>query len=300
MKAFSRSWSVFKSSWSVIRAEKGLVLFPLMSSLIAIIVTLLTVAFIALVPAVQGPLTGALDAVAQGDGTPGQYILGIAVLFVYYLIVAFIATYYMTGLAGAAIEAFQGKDTSYAAGMRIARSRLGAIFGFSMISATVGVVLSLVSSRGGNAGKATSAVGGAAWSITTFLAVPVIASKPVGARQALKESTSLVTRTFGRQAVGRAGIGTVMGLAIFVVILVFAFLAFWLWSATGSVALTIAIATIGVLIMVVLALLQSALTGIYKAAVYHYADVGEAPSQFPAELVTGAFGAPPVEAAAPA
>jgi hypothetical protein len=300
MRTFGRSWQLFKQTWAVINAEKGLILFPLLSALVATIVTVLVVLGIwiafAVSPGLQQQATQAVDAAAAGEGSAVETIVGIAILFVYYLIVSLIATYFMTGLAGAALQAFEGKDTSFGEGMRIANSRLGTIFGFSLISATVGVILSLLSSREGNAGRVAGALGGAAWSIATFLAVPVIARKEVGAVDALKESGSLVTRTWGQQVVGRAGIGAVLGLIIFLAVLLFGFLTIWAFASVESATLGIVIGAIGLLIVVILALVNSSLNGIYKAAVYHYADAGKAPVQYNEELIASAFGAAPAKA----
>lgn len=41
MNVFSRSWSLFKSSWSVVRSEPSLLWFPVLSALLVIIASVI-------------------------------------------------------------------------------------------------------------------------------------------------------------------------------------------------------------------------------------------------------------------
>jgi len=161
--------------------------------------------------------------------------------------------------------------------------------GFSAISATVGVLLSLLrNNRQGNnpAGAILAAIGGMAWTVATFLVIPVIADRQVNAIGAIKESALLLRKTWGEQIVGSGGLGLVFGLASVIVVILTGVLAVLAIDIAGLVWTIIAV---GVVALIVLAVLNSTLSGIYKAAVYRYAAQRQVAPQFDATLIEGAF-----------
>lgn len=117
MNVFSRSWSLFKSSWSVVRSEPSLFWFPVASAILVIIASVIFFgvlgALFVLNPDVQRAVVDAAQSAEGEDGSPLLAIIGIVVLFVYYLITGAIATYFATGMAGAALRRFDGHDTSF-------------------------------------------------------------------------------------------------------------------------------------------------------------------------------------------
>ncbi|HHY58098.1 MAG TPA: hypothetical protein GYA08_21990 [Chloroflexi bacterium] len=293
MDVFSRSWSLFKSSWSVVRSEPSLLWFPVLSALLVIIASVvffgLLGALFVLNPDVQRTLVDAAQTAEGGEGSPLLTLIGIAVLFVYYLIVGAIATYFATGMAGAALRKLDGQDTSFGEGIRIANSRLGAILGFSVIAATVGVILSMLRNNreGGNtAGAILAAIGGLAWNVATFLVVPVIADRSVNAIGAIKESALLLRKTWGEQLVGSGGLGLIFGLASAVVVMLTVLLLVVVSDIAGLFWILLGLS---VTTLIVLAVLNSTLSGIYKAAVYRYAAQRQVAPQFDATLIEGAF-----------
>jgi hypothetical protein len=293
VNVFSRSWSLFKSSWSVMRSEPSLLWFPVLSALLVIIASViffgLLGALFVVNPAVQQAVIEASQSAEGEGGSPLLTILGIVVLFIYYLIVGAIATYFATAMAGAALRRLDGQDTSFGEGIKIANSRLGTILGFSAISATVGVLLSLLrNNRQGNnpAGAILAAIGGMAWTVATFLVIPVIADRQVNAIGAIKESALLLRKTWGEQIVGSGGLGLVFGLASVIVVILTGVLAVLAIDIAGLVWTIIAV---GVVALIVLAVLNSTLSGIYKAAVYRYAAQRQVAPQFDATLIEGAF-----------
>lgn len=291
MNRFARSWSLFKSTLAVLNADKELVWFPILASIVTVVVSI--VLFVAgATLAAAFPSAGQTVAALLEEGENGS-LLGMALifagLFLYLLVMYFISNYFMTGMAGAALMRFHGEDPTFGDGLRIAGSRLGSIFGFSVIAATVGVVLSALrgrSSNGNAGGQIAAALGGAAWGIVTFLVIPVIAATGAGAIDAIKQSASLLRKTWGEQLIGTGGIGLVFGLAILAVVALTAGLAILVSSSAAAVIVVVAL---GILVAVLLAVLNGALSGIYKAAVYNYAVSGEVAEQFDAGMIQGAF-----------
>src|SRR5699024_8276994 len=111
-------------------------------------------------------------------------------------------------LVAAAMIRLEGGEPSLADGLNAARARIPAILGYAAIAATIGVLLqSLKNSRNGFIVRLLGSGLGLAWTLATFLMVPVLVSRDIGPIDALKESVSLFKRTWGESAIGHVGIG---------------------------------------------------------------------------------------------
>ena len=129
---------------------------------------------------------------------------------------------------------------------------------------------------------------GLAWTVATFLVVPVLASEDIGPMEAVKRSVGLLKRTWGENLIGNAGIGVVFGLLTFVAVLVSAALVFGAISSQ-SMALIIAAIAVVVVGLSLLGLMQASLQGIYSAALYQYAEEGKVGGDFDQALLEQAF-----------
>jgi len=274
----SRSWELTKASFGVLSADKELLVFPLLSGLASILV-LLTFA----VPAI---LAGLGDRAVGGDH--GARILGGIVAFLFYVTQYFVIFFCNTALVGAALIRLRGGDPTVADGFRIAFSRLSSILGYAVIAATVGMLLRALSKKGGTVGRIVSSLVGLAWGLATYLVVPVLVVEGVGPIEAVKRSASYLKRTWGEQLAGNLGMGAVFGLLSFGVVLL-GIGGIVAAAALGSGVLAGVVVGAMVLAFLAIALVSSALGGIYSAAVYRYAAEGEAGSFFPAALVKDAF-----------
>jgi hypothetical protein len=187
---------------------------------------------------------------------------------------------------GAALIRLGGGDPTVSDGLSIAASRMGSILGYAAIAATVGMVLRAISERSGFLGRIVVGLMGMAWTLATYLAVPVLVTKNVGPIDAVKESAALFKRTWGEQVVGNFGMGWAMSLVSLAWIAVSVGVGYV--AAQVAPAAVLAVVGIGVLGLVFIGLLSSALKGIYTAALYRYASTGEAGS-FAPEMVGRAF-----------
>ena len=269
---FSRSWTLVKASAAVLRSDKELLVFPLLSGLAAMVVlaTFIIPVF-------------ALKIFENGLGVGGA-ILG----FLFYLCQYFVIFFFNAALVGAAIIRLEGGDPTLADGFNAAKSRLGPILGYAAIAATVGMLLQAMKNKDNNFLVRMIGSGlGVAWTLSTFLVVPVLVQQNVGPIDAIKESVKLLKRTWGENAIGNVGLGLAFGLMMFGVIAIGLVLAFLAASASGALAVTIVVIT--VLAAVSLGVVQSALSAIYSAALYRFATVGEAPAGFEALGLQTAF-----------
>jgi Family of unknown function (DUF6159) len=274
---FSRSWELVKASGDVLATDKQLLVFPLISSIAAGVVSL---AFI--LPALG---LGVLDGLEGGKAlSAGTYLLG----FLFYLTQYFVIFYFNAALIGAVMIRLDGGSPTVGDGLRIANSKLGAIFGYAMIAATVGMILRAIQERVGFIGSIITGFIGVAWTLATSMVVPVLVTKDIGPIEAVKESAMLLKKTWGENIIGNAGIGIVFGFFQIVTIVIAGALLFAAFG-TKSVVAIVGVVVLAVIALILLALVQAALTGIYSAALYRYADTGEGSLGFDKNLLGTAF-----------
>ncbi len=275
---FSNSWELVKASAQVLKADKELLVFPLISAVALILVVATFV-----VPTVV--LNPALFQSLDGESTsPIAWVIALIFYFVQYSVIL----YFNSALVGAAMIRLDGGDPTVSDGLRIANSRIGTILGYALIAATVGVVLRALRERSGIIGNIAAGLFGLAWSLATYLIVPVLVVRGGSPIDAVKESASVLKRTWGEQIVGNFGLGMIFMLVYLGIGLTgAAAIAAAGMAGMPPVAMTLAVVT--VLAFILAALAQSALSGIYSAALYRFATVGEVGSGFSPHLLEQAF-----------
>lgn len=291
MAVFSRSWSLFSSAWQVLRVEKTFTFYPILAAVTVFLLSVLILGGGMLFLAAHPEVAEALNAADQGgELPPWATAVALLLLFLFYLAVYFVINFFLTALVGAALQRLEGRDPNFGDGLGIARRRAGSILGYSAIAATVGVLLSLLRGRQGQsgAGAIAAGLGGLAWNVATFLVVPVLAAKGLGPVAAIKESSSLLRRTWGEQLTGTFGMGAVFGILMFLVVIATFGLAS-LAADAGQQFLVVPIFAVGVTLFALLAVVNSTLVGIYRGAVYLYAEKGEVAPQFDRSMITQAF-----------
>jgi hypothetical protein len=277
MGKFARSWALAKASLDILRSDKELLVFPLVSAVTVILVALTFVL----------PLfgMGMFEHLDEGNRfSPALY----AWVFAFYLVQYFVMFFFNSALVGAVMIRLDGGDPTVADGLRIARGKWLPILGYAAIAATVGMVLRAIEQRAGFIGRIVIGFIGVAWTIANFLTVPVLVTQDVGPVDAVKQSAALLQRTWGENLIGNGGIGLVIGLINVGVILLGVALAMGL-ASQGLALLALLAAVIAGVIVLGLALVQSALSGIYSAALYRYATQGHAPAGFDGPLLQDAF-----------
>lgn len=274
--SFSNSWALVKASANVLKLDKELLVFPLMSGLAAVLVTASFIAPLA--------VTGGWEIFAEGeDASYLGYVFG----FLFYLVQYTVIFFFNSALVGATMIRLEGGNPTVGDGLRIAFSHLGSILGYAAIAATVGVILRTARERAGGLGKLVVGLVGMAWSLATFLVVPVLVTRDVGPIEAVKESATILKRTWGEQIAGNVGIGFVFGL-LFLGLTIVAVPTVILAFTTGQTALIAAAIVFFVLAYVLLALVNATLSGIYSAALYRFATEGDA-GRFDDALLRRAF-----------
>lgn len=275
-------WELVQESWRVLKLDKELLIFPLASGFSC----LLILAGFAL------PLWHSdYVSVILNDGHLQQGLskdpLAYLIAFAFFATNYFVIVFFNSALVSCAIIRFRGGDPTVGDGFRIAFSRLPVILAWSLVSATVGLILKVVESRSERAGQFAAALLGAGWTIATYFVVPVLVVEQVGPIQAVKRSLSVLSRTWGEAVTAGFSKGFFVFLASLVAIVPIVAGGFAL--SAGQIALGAALIACGVLALLLVSLISTALDSILLAALYLYAAEGRVPHYFNDSLLEHAF-----------
>jgi hypothetical protein len=278
----SRGWSLVGQSFRVLRQDKELLLFPLVSGLAC----LLVFASFA-VPLWNTPYGD----MVRGEGKAPGDALGYVILFAFYFVNYLVIIYFNSALVACAIIRFKGDDPTVKDGLRAATSCLPHIVAWSLVSATVGLILRIIESRSERAGQLAAALLGMGWAAATYFVVPILVVERVGPVEAVKRSLALLRKTWGEALTAHLGLGLIFFVVGLVALLPLIAAAILLGAgiSSGSVILIVLGAAAFLLIVVLISLISSALHAIVMAAIYLYAKEGAVPQQFDQALLQDAF-----------
>lgn len=275
----STGWQLIKQSIQVLKLDKELLLFPLLSGISCLLVL---ASF-----AVPLFLSGALDAAQQNQENVTGNVLAWVVLFVFYFVNYFVITFFNSALVGCAVIRLSGGDPTVGDGFRSAFARLPQIVGWALVSATVGVVLKMIESKSERVGQVVAGLLGMAWSVTTFFVVPVLVIEGLGPIASVKRSVAVMRKAWGEALVSNYGIGFLTFLLSLLGIL--PIIGGFALAGSGSTTIGGILIGVGVLILITVSLVAPALNSIILAALYIYAVEDRMPEVFDANLVRGAF-----------
>jgi hypothetical protein len=284
MNAFSRSWMITKLSFSVINKDRELIGFAFLSFIFS---TLFAVAMIfpSIIPAIleKGMSTESLEIY--------QYIL----IFITYFGLAFIATFFNVCVVYTTKVRFEGGNATFGESIKFAFSKLGLIFQWSLISATVGLLLRLLQNAASRLGRGGQIVAnilislvGFAWSVVTIFVVPVLVYEGLGPIDAIKKSAKVIKETWGESLIRAIGLGLVQVLVFFLLALITFGLTYVLVNAFALTGLLIGLG-IGILLFLLSGLIFAVATMVFNTALYVYANNKMVADGFNEDVVKGAF-----------
>ncbi len=251
--------------------DKKLLVFPMISG----IVTLLVILTFVLPLILAGTF---MNVSATGP------IFFYFPLFVFYVASYTVVIFFNTALISCVNAQLQGRKMTVREGLSNAARHLPSILAWALISATVGIILSFFRERSGFIGRIALGLVGGVWSIVTFFVVPVIILEDKGVIDAVKESVSLIRKSWGESIVGSGSI-----MLIFVAVGIVALLGVIATLFIGNMILSGIAVVLFILLLVVLAIVASAMQGIFVTALYTYPQTGVAPASFEKDLIQNAF-----------
>src|SRR6201989_3028103 len=105
---------------------------------------------------------------------------------------------------------FSGQEETVGDGTAVASSRFSQICGWAALSTAIALIIGVLENQGGALGDIAGRLIGTAWSLVTFLAVPVIAIEGPGPFATLKRSGVLFKQRWGQQITGNLAIGGIV------------------------------------------------------------------------------------------
>lgn len=251
-----------RRSGRVLRSHPKLLTFPLLGGLSGIaFVTTLFAAVYFMEPSIQ----------AAGS-------VVYATLFVAYLLETFVASYFTAALVAATRTVFHGDEPSVRRALVAVWQRKLPLLAWSLVAAVVGVIIRLIESNDTIVAQIVAGVFAVAWSVMTFLIVPVIVFREPSVTEMFKESALIFKQTWG-ESVGALGAIDVVTFLLMLGGAVLGGVTFVMTSGLGTVQLLATLLVGGTAVSLGL-LVGKALSGIAKTALYVYATERTAPEYF--------------------
>jgi hypothetical protein len=282
-ESFNRSIEITKISFGVLLKDKELLLFPLIAGVFSFIFFIAMV-FPFFVSGIVSKFVG---------GTVGG-IINLLAIFVLYLGLAFIATFFNTCVVFTIKKRFEGGNATFFESIGFALSKVHLILAWSLVSATVGLILNILSNfaeKLGPIGKlimnVVNGILGGVWAIITIFVVPAMVYDNVGPLAAIKSSVETLRKTWGESLIRYIGLGLfqtilmVLGIVAWIVLLILSLMIFPL--------LIIPVTLFLFAYVIVLGLLFGVLNTIFNTALFVYAKTGNVPMGYSPELMQNAF-----------
>jgi hypothetical protein len=286
---FSTGLRLARASWSVLKADRSLAIFPVISSIAALLAIVLVLSpwWLGLDPSQPVPASGAAEDQAASP------LLWALVLVAGYVTTA-IAIFFNVALAACATRSMDGVDTKVSEGIAAASSRLPQILGWAAIAFVAGLLLRALDALADRAPFPLSLLAnigvmllGMAWSAVTFLVVPTLALERVGPGEALRRSKTLIIQRWGEGLAGNVGISVAVFLCTGLPGIALIGIGVWLGSST--LTLGVLLGGAGLVLLVVGAVVGATLNQVFAVALYRYATNGEIPAGFDRTDMDGAF-----------
>jgi len=265
MGKFGNSWKLMKTSLGVLRKDKEIMIFPILSFIACVIILLsFFVGFWFL---------------GLSTFNTSWWLWAICTILIYFVLF-FIVIFFNTAIIACANIRLNGGDPTVSEGLRIASQNIGRIFLWAIISATIGMILQAIRERGGWVGRIIAGVFGIAWTYVTFFIIPVLIYEKKGIPSSIRRSASLFKQTWGETIIGTFGFGIVFFLLALLGILPI-ILGLYLASSTSIIIGFI----IAFFYWAIIGVVASATNGIYVAAMYQFATKKQLPADYDASLL---------------
>ena len=284
MNAFSRSWMITKLTFAVINKDRELIWFALLSFVFS---SIFAVAMI--FPSVLATL---MD---NGFSKDSLQVFEYVMIFLTYFGLAFIATFFNVCVVYTTKVRFEGGNATFSESLRFAFSRIPVIIQWSLVSATVGLLLRILHDLASNLGKIGQIVAniligllGMAWTIITIFVVPVLVYENVGPIDAIKKSTAVIKKTWGESLIKTIGLGLVQALTFILIVVVCGLITYALMNTFDIMGLFVGVGLAAGLLLFT-GLIFTVASTIFNTALYVYANNNLVAPGFREDVVKGAF-----------
>jgi hypothetical protein len=153
MGKIGRSWQLMKTSLGILRKDKEIMIFPVLSffACAVILVSFLAGFFFLVLPSMES-----------------SWWLWVVLMILIYFVLFFVVIFFNTAIIACANIRLNGGDPTVSDGLRIASQNIGRILLWAIISATIGMILQVIRERAGWVGRIIAGIMGLAWTYITF------------------------------------------------------------------------------------------------------------------------------------
>lgn len=299
MRKLTRSWRIFRKSLTLIGKEKKLLIFPVLSACAMLLLFILIIAgVVGLVVLAGGTAPEGVEAAFADSGTeggnPALNAVAFAIFALVYLFCMTVANFCNVAFFSEIIRGLGGENVSVSRGFGYALYRLKAIFFWSLLASTIGIILSVLERRAGLVGRIVLKLIGVVWAVASVFAVPAIVCDPELANPftALKRSASIIRRTWGETLIGFAGLHIITGIGVFLLFLAAIAVMALVGAAGGGAVPVIAGLSVGIVLFLcffAFCYLVSVAEKVYVASLYLYATDRDELNLFDEEELAAAF-----------
>jgi hypothetical protein len=274
---FKASKMLVQESFSILKQDKELMWFPVLSAIVSMIALAIFVAVFFFV--VAGGSLEMLNNISERSLSITAYVI----IFLYYLLMFFITNYFLAGIYTIINGRFNGQNLSFSDGIKNADAHINKIFMWSLISATVGIVLRIISDKSRLVGKIVTMVFGAGWTILTYFSLPSLIIGKRSIKESFDESATAIRKTWGETIIINFGIGLFLGLITFFVIAMI----IGVMILVPTLEMVLLLGMLFIIYIIAISVVSSTLGSIIKLALYIYATTGTVPQGFTPELIKG-------------
>jgi Family of unknown function (DUF6159) len=256
-----------KLSWQLLREDRRLVIFPLVSAALNVVL---------------GVIVFGLAAALEGTSSHSWRALFVIAGIVVSVPVTFVTLFSGVALATVLARKLDGEPVTSSDGWQAARERSGIILAWTLLVCSVGAILRLAEQYLPIGGRIAAFLLDMSWALATMFAVPVLAYEGLGPRATLSRSAEIFKARWGEQVGGVLviGFGTAVLIIPAIVILVAGF-------AVGGIGGIVLIA-IGGAFMLAVGAYSMALNQVFRVVLYRSA-VGESTGPFSADDLAQPF-----------
>ncbi len=221
-------------------------------------------------------------------------IVEYLIVFATYLGLALIATFFNVCVVYTVKTRFEGGNATLGSSFKFAFSKFHLIISWSLLVATVGLLLYILDRIAESLGsigevvvKMIRGIIGMAWGIVIIFVIPGMVYYGLGPKAAIKKSVDTLGKTWGESIVRHFGMGFIQ----FLFFLLGAGIGVGVYFLTQSLGLTGIIITVAVVFVyfLLLSLIFNVANSVYNTALFVYADTGSIPEGYNKELMSNAF-----------
>jgi hypothetical protein len=264
-------WTITKSSFSILKKNKQLLIFPVLSG---VSLVLIMASIIVPIMAAAGWEVDNINIDFENKAVPYLFT------FLFYLVNYFVVVFFNMALIHCTKLYLQGEEPTVAAGIKFSFSRIGAILSWAIFAATVGTLLKALQENTGWIGKLLAGALGIVWGITTFFAVPVIAYENLGPIAAFKRSALLMKEKWGESLASTFSLGLIQFIAVILIMIPCALIVNFINPFVGI--------ALGVLLIFIVLTVISAAETVFISLVYQNVN-GNVEEHFNQQLIDGLF-----------